>query len=176
MNFIKFKSNLYSKYNKLSSFSDQLFVNIDTSHTKMNSTKQSSARKAKPSAKKDGAKKAGITGQARAGLLLAPARVLRLMRRDRLTARMGRSSSVVMAAMMEYITSEIIEISGEQAKKAGRHRIKPRDIQLAISGDDELSKLCRNITISEGGRPPHINPALLPKKGKAQEIEATQQM
>ena len=79
---------------------------------------------------------------------------------------MGKGPAVVMAAVMEYLISEIIEISAEQSKKAGRKQIKPRDIQLAMSGDQELTRLLRDAIISEGGRPPHIEPELLPQKGK----------
>ena len=138
----------------------------------------SASKKAKPTGQKSKAPRSGaITSQARAGLILAPARVLRLMKKDRLNARVGKGPAVVMAAVMEYVTAEIIEIATEQAKKAGRNRIKPRDIQLALSQDEELGRLCHNAIIAEGGRPVHIEPALLPRKGKkGVEAGPTQEM
>ena len=53
------------------------------------------------------------------------------------------------------------------AKNAGKKRINPRHIQLALGEDDELSKLVNKAIITQGGVMPGIHAALLPnKKGK----------
>ena len=75
---------------------------------------------------------------------------------------------VVMAAVLEYVASEVIELSGSIALKHKKKRIVPRHIMLAIGEDDELTKLCSSAIFSESGTIHKIHPALLPnnKKGK----------
>lgn len=88
-----------------------------------------------------------------------------------------------MAAVLEYLSVEILEMAGEAAKEAGKKVITPRHLQLAVRNDEELNKMMAQITLSEGGVLPNIQPALFPNKGKkgkraadADEVGATQEM
>ena len=78
------------------------------------------------------------------------------MKRDRLSTRVGKSSAVVMTAIMEYVCSELLDLSGSQADEAGKKRINNRHIQLAIQNDDELLKIFGGAIIFQGGVKPHI--------------------
>lgn len=69
-----------------------------------------------------------------------------------------------MAAVIEYLVAEIMELAGNAARDNKRMRIKPRHITLAIRNDEELNKLLGHVTISEGGVLPAIHYALLPKR------------
>ena len=70
-----------------------------------------------------------------------------------------------MAAVMEYLASEILELAGNQVQEHQRYqRIKPRDIMLAIANDEELSKVVSGAIFHESGVAPHVEPALLPQK------------
>ena len=53
-----------------------------------------------------------------------------------------------MAAVLEYITSEILEISGTLADESHKKRINNRHLLLAIQKDDELSKLFNGIVVN----------------------------
>ena len=86
------------------------------------------------------------------------------MKRDRLAARMSRSACVAMTAALEYLASEILEISGNNAEEDQKKRISNRHILLAIKNDDELAKVFHGIVLREGGVLPHVNQALLPQK------------
>ena len=46
-----------------------------------------------------------------------------------------------MAATLNYICSEILELAGEISAQKKKSRITPQHIQLAIRGDEELTKL-----------------------------------
>ena len=72
-----------------------------------------------------------------------------------------------MAAVMEYLCAEILELAGNAARDNKRSRITPRHIQLAIRNDEELNVLLGGVTISQGGVLPNIHPVLLPKKKAA---------
>ena len=70
------------------------------------------------------------------------------MRRDRLSKSIGKQSMVVKTAVLEYVCSEILELSGSTALEMKKKRIVPRHLMLAIGGDEELSKLCGSAIFS----------------------------
>ena len=74
-----------------------------------------------------------------------------------------------MAACLEYIACEILELAGNAAVEGGRKTIQPRHLQLAVRNDEELNKLLGGVTISQGGVLPNIHAVLLPKKKEAKE-------
>ena len=69
-----------------------------------------------------------------------------------------------LAAVLEYLSAEILELAGNAARDNKKSRIVPRHIQLAVRNDEELSKLLARVTIAAGGVLPNIHAVLLPKK------------
>lgn len=78
----------------------------------------------------------------------------------------GRGSPVYLAAVLEYLVAEVMELAGFSARDNKRKRIKPRDITLAIRNDAELSQLLQHVTVAHGGVQPFIHTVLLPKNTK----------
>ena len=101
---------------------------------------------------------------ARAGLLFPVGRIHRHLRKGNYAKRVGSGAPVFLAAVMEYLTAEILELAGNAARDNKKKRINPRHLQLAIRNDEELNQLLAGVTISQGGVLPNIHSVLLPKK------------
>ncbi|XP_038265501.2 histone H2A [Dermochelys coriacea] len=100
----------------------------------------------------------------RAGLQFPVGRVHRLLRKGNYAERVGAGAPVYLAAVLEYLSAEILELAGNAARDNKKTRIIPRHLQLAIRNDEELNKLLGGVTIAQGGVLPNIQAVLLPKK------------
>ncbi|KAG7465486.1 histone H2A-like [Solea senegalensis] len=104
------------------------------------------------------------TRSSRAGLQFPVGRVHRLLRKGNYAHRVGAGAPVYLAAVLEYLTAEILELAGNAARDNKKTRIIPRHLQLAVRNDEELNKLLGGVTIAQGGVLPNIQAVLLPKK------------
>lgn len=95
-------------------------------------------------------------------------RIARYMRQGGYAQRIGGGAPVYVAAVLEYLTAEVLELAGNAARDNKKQRIIPRHINLAVRNDEELNKLLRRVTIVQGGVLPNIHSTLLPTKKKDQ--------
>ncbi|XP_071377050.1 histone H2A-like [Centroberyx affinis] len=112
------------------------------------------------------------TRSSRAGLQFPVGRVHRLLRKGNYAQRVGAGAPVYLAAVLEYLTAEILELAGNAARDNKKTRIIPRHLQLAVRNDEELNKLLGGVTIAQGGVLPNIQAVLLPKKTEKKESYA----
>ena len=90
----------------------------------------------------------GKSRSSRAGLQFPVGRIHRLLRRGNYSERVGAGAPVYMAAAMEYLAAEVLELAGNAARDNKKSRIIPRHLQLAIRNDEELNKLLSGVTIA----------------------------
>ncbi|KAJ3669173.1 hypothetical protein LUZ60_011123 [Juncus effusus] len=120
-----------------------------------------------------GTKKKPVTRSVKAGLQFPVGRVGRYLKKGRYAQRVGSGAPVYLAAVLEYLAAEVLELAGNAARDNKKNRIIPRHVLLAIRNDEELGKLLKGVTIAHGGVLPNINPILLPKKTASKEGSAT---
>jgi hypothetical protein len=94
-----------------------------------------------------------------------------MLRKGHYADRVGAGSSVYLAAVLEYLSAEILELAGNAARDNKKSRIIPRHLQLAIRNDEELNKILQGVTISQGGVLPNIQAVLLPKKTAKKQMD-----
>ena len=103
----------------------------------------------------------------RAGLQFPVGRIHRHLKNASIASRVGAGAPVYLAAVLEYLAAEILELAGNAARDNKKSRITPRHLQLAVRNDEELNKLMGGITIAQGGVLSNIHAVLLPKKTAA---------
>ena len=99
----------------------------------------------------------------KAGLQFPVARIRRYLRtKGNYSARVSVGCAVYLAAILEYLSAEVLELAGNKARDYKKKTISPRHILLAIKGDEELDQLLWERTIAGGGVFPNIKRVLLP--------------
>ena len=81
------------------------------------------------------------TGAYRAGLNFPVERIFRLVRTGVNAAEIDADGTVYLTAVLEYVTREILELAGDIANSTNTGVIYPRQIQMVINNDEDLSKV-----------------------------------
>ena len=105
-----------------------------------------------------------VSKTVRAGLQFPVARIHRLLKKGNYSKKTGAGAAVYLAAVMEYLAAEVLELAGNAARDNKKKRVVPRHLLLAIRNDEELNQLLKGVTLSQGGVLPNIHSVLLPKK------------
>jgi histone H2A len=112
------------------------------------------------------------TKSSKAGLQFPVGRISRFLKKGKFATRVGAGAPVYLAAILEYLTAEILELAGNAARDNKKTRIIPRHIQLAVRNDEELNKLFGGVTIAQGGVLPNIHSVLIPKTSTPKEAKS----
>ncbi|XP_050290759.1 probable histone H2A.1 [Quercus robur] len=114
-----------------------------------------------------GTAKKSTSQSSKASLQFPVGGIARFLKTSKYAERVGGGAPVYLAAVLEYLAAEVLELAGNAARDNKKTRIVPRHIQLAVRNDEELSKLLGSVTITNGGVLPNIHNMLLLKKTSA---------
>jgi len=103
-----------------------------------------------------------VTLSKKSGLVFPVSRVVRHLRRGKFAKHVGVAAGVYLAATLEYLVAEVLELAGNCAKYYKKRRIFPRCVLLTFRHDSELDALTRNAVVPQGGVKPFIHRELLP--------------
>lgn len=101
----------------------------------------------------------------RAGILVSVSRVGRLLRTASVSKRQGPSAAIFIAAVLEYLLKEILDVAARLSIELKKVRITNRNILLAVRTNSDLNSLLpEHSTVLAGGVVPHIDESLMNKK------------
>ena len=85
-----------------------------------------------------------VSTASKAGLQLSVSRTEYLLRRHT-SLRIGETAPIYLAAVLEYVVVEILELAGIRAKDSKMKTIMPRHVKDAVVEDEELHRLMRHL-------------------------------
>jgi histone H2A len=113
-----------------------------------------------------------VNWSTKAGLKFPVSRVRAGIKQNGDVSSVARNAPVFLAAVLEYLAAEILELSSRVCTANGKKKIGPYFIQMAIKQDPELCELLRDVDIASAGVMPHIHPVLLAPKKKSKVASA----
>ena len=106
-----------------------------------------------------------VTASSRAGVVFPVGRLRTYMKKLKVAKNVGAGSAVYMAAVLEYMTAELLELAGNYTTHHKKKTINPRAIFMGIKQDAELDLLLADSMVSGGGVKEFVDPRL--RQGKA---------
>ncbi|XP_039078604.1 histone H2A-Bbd type 2/3 [Hyaena hyaena] len=88
---------------------------------------------------------------ARAQLSFSVSYVEHLLREGHYSKRLGESAPIFLAAVIEFLTTKVLELAGVEARNRGRRLITPDLLDMAVHNHTLLSDFFQSTTISQVG-------------------------
>ena len=104
---------------------------------------------------------------AKKGSTFSLGRMASYCKNGKYSERIGAGTPIYLAAVLEYLVFEILELASAEAAKDGKKRISPTHIMKAVKNDPELHRLIQG-QFCNAGFAPRIKPVANSngKKGK----------
>lgn len=115
--------------------------------------------------------------QKNAGLSFQVSRATRVVRANMLGCKnVSTDAAIGMAAALEYIALEVLELGGNAARDAKKKVIKPFHIAMGVRNDAELRELMDSVgfLFARGGVKNDIHSTLMPKRSESSRMKQKQ--
>ncbi|XP_010634497.1 histone H2A-Bbd type 1 [Fukomys damarensis] len=89
-------------------------------------------------------RKQAVSRSQRAELQFPISRVERYLREGGYARRLGSSAPVFLAGVLEYLTSNILNLAGKEAQDKRRKRIAPQHLETAMENNEQLCPLVKD--------------------------------
>jgi histone H2A len=103
----------------------------------------------------------------RAGITFPVGRVGRHLREGHYAKKINKTAPVFLAAVLEYLTVEVLDLAHNIALESKKKKITPNILQSAIHNDTELDEVFKGVTIVEGDKFSNIESFILSDAMKA---------
>jgi len=87
----------------------------------------------------------------RAGLHFPVGRIQRKLRQSKQAKRVSEGAGIYLAAVLEYLTAEVLELAAVETFSERKKRIMPKHIMMAVRRDDELDEFLQRVTFAGTG-------------------------
>ena len=84
--------------------------------------------------------KCNISRSTRAQLNFPVSRIERFLREGNFSQRLSASAPVFLAGVLEYLTANVLDLSGKEAQARGRKHITPEHVSWAVENNKHLRK------------------------------------
>ena len=64
--------------------------------------------------------------------------------------RISKTSTIYTAAVLEYMTAELLELAGNEAKTQKKQRITPQILKKSLMKDEEMHRFLQSVTFGMG--------------------------
>ncbi|XP_062940693.1 histone H2A-Bbd type 2/3 [Cynocephalus volans] len=108
--------------------------------------KQKGGDEGNVSRKSHGRRRRTLSRSSRAELQFPVSHVDRLLREGGCSKRLSSSAPVFLAAVVEYLTANVLELAGKEAANCRRKRIAPQHVQRALDSNQQLQSLFQHGT------------------------------
>uniref|UniRef100_A0A673UHN1 Histone H2A n=2 Tax=Suricata suricatta TaxID=37032 RepID=A0A673UHN1_SURSU len=86
---------------------------------------------------------------ARAELSFSVSHVEHVLREDGYSKRLGATTPIFLAAVIQFLTAKVLEQAGIEAQKSGRRRVTPDLLARAVHNHPQLNDLFRSLANSQ---------------------------
>eukprot|EP00754_Rhynchopus_humris_P046382 Rhum_TRINITY_DN588_c0_g1::Rhum_TRINITY_DN588_c0_g1_i1::g.1629::m.1629/K11251/H2A; histone H2A len=93
----------------------------------------------------------------KAGLNFPVGRLLTALKKRSRCKRVSERTAVVLAAALQYMTTELLCLATKRAEELKKKRIVPSTIRDVVRTDDDLRKLLKNVILPGCGLQPSVH-------------------
>ena len=110
------------------------------------------------------------TKSSKAKVIFPVTRLNRKLKEFGMVSRVGETAGVYLAAVFDYLCTDLLDMAVNRVKDENKKRITPRTLMYCIRNDEEFNKLLKDITLSDSGTIEYIHSVLQVQKENGKRV------